>query len=301
MKKRRLLLFLFLTSAAFLWAAEIEWSPDDPDWVLISRGQMAFEQDEVGEAFRIFRAVLGRDKGNADALLWMGILFEHEAELDLAEDYYHEALENWKQLTIADDRYTILYRLAELYAVQGQYGLYEETLHRILDLEAGEGGAVSQRQAKLNLLLEQGLQKMVTLYRSRDRKRVKAETDLAVFYYRTGRYYDALWHGLEPFLTVITLCFDYLREGEPELQLDSIAALMEQVEDDQILRDYIQESDFYRNLYYLGASLYAYGELSQAETVWRIVSRYGEGESWSARAAKQLKAPYIEPIISRYN
>ena len=83
-----------------------------------------------------------------------------------------------------------------------------------------------------------------------------------------------------------------------DFAFSTLDALMEETPRRPALLSYIEEVEYYKTLYYLGASLNGSGRLPPARELWDFLSRRGAlaGE-WSVRGAAQLRSPFLERAL----
>ncbi|MEW5815826.1 MAG: hypothetical protein AB1798_10595 [Spirochaetota bacterium] len=276
---------------------------DFPPWILLEKGKKAYHDREFGTAIRYFRTAIQKEGEFPEAEMWVGAVFEEEGEYILAEKQYLKALEIKKLLYIPEDEYTILYKLTEIYRNSNQYKKMEDTLISLLskdEIVSGDAYA-SLRLAYVRTLKEKGLNKLVELYRHNNVKTQDAHSQLGIFYYRTGRYGNATLNLLFTVLTVFSVCIDELRKFDPDYTFSNTEDFLEISLKEPRLKEFIEVGGFFKNLYYLGSSLSAEGELLSARYLWRIVATYATAAFWKDRAQRQMKAPFVEPLIEVQN
>lgn len=273
---------------------------EEPSWLLLERGEILFEEREFGDALRIFREILARDQINPEPHYWVGRIFEEEGELDLAEQQYHLALDYRRELYVLESEYQIRERLARLYKIRGDYARFEEALLEIINLdeEFNSPQGIARQTALSRLIADQGLDKVMELYRIDRSASFIAHAELGLFYYRTGRYRDAVLHLLYGGLTVLTRTIEYQRIEEPFYEFEGVAGLIRLAREDEENRAYLNEMHLDALLYYLGASLYAAGEPQVSNEIMELVRTSFADTPWSRRALSQLADPYIEPVIT---
>lgn len=281
---------------------------DEPDWLLLERGRMAVRAGELGTALTYFRTVQGRadDEGRAhpEADLWIGYIFEQEGEWSLAEEQYRRVLENREALYVPEDAYTVLYRLAGIYERSSRYGSYEGVLKQILTLDRTVPGSnqldprvVERQEAIYRLFLRDGLNKLFILYREDRRKYQMAYTKLGVFTYRTGLYRESIQNLLQALMTPVTNLVEQIRLKDFSYQFAEMEELIPRALENPVFSAYLQEAFVPEILYYLGASLFAYGEIGRADEVWRLLLLFPDQEPFRARAVRQLSSPFVEPLL----
>ncbi len=298
------LLLLFILAAG----ASAQVYQDEPDWLLLERGRMAVREGELGTALTFFRTVQGRaddqNRPHPEADLWIGYIFEQEGEWALAEEQYKRVLENRDFLYVPEDAFIVLYRLAGIYEKSSRYGSYEGVLKQILTLDRTVPGSqsldprvVERQEAVYRLFLRDGLNKLFILYREDRRKYQMAYTKLGVFSYRTGLYREAISHLLQALMTPVTNLVEQIRLKDFSYQFAEMEELIPRALEDPLFAEYIQETFVPEILYYLGASLYAYGEIGRADQVWRLLLLFPDQEPYRARAVRQLSSPFVEPLL----
>ncbi|MBI9105529.1 MAG: tetratricopeptide repeat protein [Spirochaetales bacterium] len=270
-----------------------------PLWLLMERGKQAYELGEYGLSSRVFREVINRNAYYPDAHMWLGFIFEQEGEYLLAEKQYLKALEGRKQLYVIEDEFHILYKLADIYEKTDQYGKYEQILMSIIEKDDNYRDGFKLQYAMVDVLKMRGTDKLFELYRYDENKYNRARTELGIFYYKTGRYTEAENNLIFPVMSAATTGFDYIYEKTADYSFTSIISHVDSMNKLPVLREYLQKNDFYKSLYYLGASLYADGFGDTARELWSLVYNYDEADSnWRIRAGRQLQQPFIEPIIT---
>jgi hypothetical protein len=97
------------------------------------------------------------------------------------------------------------------------------------------------------------------------------------------------------FLINTTLIINELIRNRYDFEFASLEAALEEAEADPALIAFMDSTDYYKTLYYLGCALYANGKATVARELWNIVGgRNAIAGEWATRSAKQLKSPVIE-------
>ena len=132
MKNLLALSFLLLSTPFILFPQDIDMGKAPP-WLLMELGEKAFREKEFGEALVLFREAKKRMGVYPEADLWIGLVFEADAEIELAVKQIERAYADRNQLYIIAEKYTILYKLAELYRMQADNSSFENRLSLIID------------------------------------------------------------------------------------------------------------------------------------------------------------------------
>ena len=271
----------------------------EPAWLLYQQGLEEFRKGEYGSAVKIVKKLIETYGEIPEAQLLQAQVYEQEGEYLLAEKFYNRAYEQRKQLYILEEKYTILYRLAEIYKIQKRYRDYENLLLEILkDHDIFANPKFSRlRDMYVRTLTDDGFDRLVSLYRLKADFSLKAHADLGILYCRTGRSYQAILHLLLAELATISTVVDELKQHDPEFNYQNLGDTLALAKKREYLADYLKENDFDRNLYFLAASLFAHGVPSEAKALWKITVEIGSSE-WKNRSKNQLAKPRPEPLIA---
>jgi len=290
------ILFVF----AFLAAAEIHGQAGggEPAWLVYQQGLDAFRKGDFGQAIKVVKRMNEIYGEIPEAHLLQARVYEQEGEYQLAEKYYNRALELRKQLYVLEDKYTILYRLAEIYRIQKRYRDFEIVLLEILkDQDTFSNPRFARlRDSYVKAVSEEGFDQLVTLYRMKADFSQKAHSELGILYCRTGRSYQAVLNLVFASLPTVTTLVEELKQHDPDFAFKSLEETLETASRRQYLADYLRDADFFKDAYYLASSLYAHGIKSEAKTLWKIVAAHGHGE-WKTRSRNQLLSPQSESLI----
>jgi len=270
----------------------------EPAWVVYQQGLEAFRKGDFGQALKVVKQLSETYGEIPEAHLLQARVYEQEGEYQLAEKYYNRALELRKQLYVLEDKYTILYRLAEIYRIQKRYRDFEIVLLEILkDQDSFSNPRYARlRDSYVRTISDDGFDRLVTLYRMKADFSQKAHSELGILYCRTGRSYQAVLNLVFAILPTVTTVIDELKQHDPDFSFKGFATTLDMASRRQYLAEYLLDADFYKNTYYLASALYAHGIKAEARSLWKIVSEYGQGE-WKTRSRSQLLSPQSEPLI----
>jgi Tetratricopeptide repeat len=270
-----------------------------PAWLLLDKGKNAFRDKKFGTALEFFRASIERGGETPEADMWIGRVFEEEGELDLAEDQYNRALANKGQFLIPDESVEILYDLARIYDNTNSWGKYEVTLKRIVTMDTQFTSATDEgtRQAMVRILENDGLDKLLLLYRLDDKKTQDAHSQLGTFDYRTGRYQDAILNLMFSALTIFSSVMERYASENPDWEFTSAADLFAQAKSNPDVSRYLAGSGVFHDLYYLANALYANGKPIRATAIWRLIVQWSPHDTWYRQAVGQIRNPTIEPLL----
>jgi tetratricopeptide (TPR) repeat protein len=298
--------FLLLALAPGLRAED----PVEP-WILLEEARALIadrENPDLGEALRLLRQAVEQRAFFPEAEMAIGDIYLQEGALELAETQYRKVLrpEYLDGLRVGEDRYRVLYSLAEIQEIRGEYAEMQKSLEEILQKqpEYADQGQQRFRTALLRSYLTRGLDHALRLYRLEGAGfALAAHAKLGWFNYRTGRYEPAsLQHSLFALDSIVTEAMVELRLTDPTYEYRSLTDFLRAALRREAVRIYLTESGFFRIAYYLAAAASAAGHASRAAELWRVLADGGwdpavAGE-YPELARRQLRHPTAEPLIN---
>ncbi len=272
----------------------------EPAWVSYERGQQAFRAGEFGEAVRAFRRAIEHGGPYPEAEAGIGEVYLIEGSLSLAERQFRRAIQQRGALSVPEDEYRLWYRLAEVYRLQENLRAYELSLLEIVENDerfvADEYSG--ERDGYRRVIREDGLDRLLVLYRQRDDFARRAHALLGEHYLRIGNYTRALEHLLFANLKVLTEIIELERERDPRYEFSAVGELLDRVEPQREWREYLAATGIYRSIYYLGSALYGDDpSLATPWAIWGIVAEREVAGEWALRAQEQIADPELEPLI----
>ena len=276
-----------------------------PSWVYYEEGQRYFDQGQFGQALVSFRRAieLQPEKTFPEAELGIGLVYEHEGESALAITHLSTAISQRKLFYIPQDYYSALYALAEIDSRAKDYRGYENALVSIVeeDRQFSDPTLAVSRPAYRRTLENDGLDKLVLLYRLPDDFSLVAHMDLGIFYVRTGNYSDAADHLMFSTLKIISTAITGVLEIDPNYQFTTMVDLLDRVAASRSVESYIQDRKLFENLYYLAAALYGQNFVDRASEIWELVASRPDAGTWASRANSRLRHPTLEPLLNTGN
>ncbi|WP_455383188.1 hypothetical protein [Salinispira pacifica] len=272
-----------------------------PSWVYYQEGQKLFDRGEFGRALVSYRKAieLQPEKKFPEAELGIGMVYEREGESDLAIRHLEQAVAQRQLFYIPQNYYTALYELATIYKRQQNYRDYENALVSIVEDDAKFSNpelAIS-RPAYRNTLEQDGLNKLVLLYRLDDDFSLTAHLDLGIFYVSTGKYSDAADNLLFSTLKIISQAISSFLVLEPDFQFTTMTDFLNRVRKVPDIEDYLGNRQLYESLYFLAAAMYGQNFTSRAREIWQLVAGRSEAGPWQARARARALHPRLEPQL----
>lgn len=300
---------VFLAFSALNYGLFAEETPAEEIWILYEKAKTLMEnreKPEMGEALRILRQAIEKAGIFPEAEIAIGDIYFSEGALELAENQYKKALDSQSLLRVPDEKFGVLYKVAEIYEIQGRYADMEKGLQEILADQPYYAKADRQklRTAFLNSFIEKGVDNVLRLYRVENASfAVQAHAKLGWFYYRTGRFNpSSILNSLFALDIIITEAVKELRRTVPTYEFRTTEDFLDLAVRRDNLKQYLADTAFFSILYYLAAACYPSQHISRAKEIWRLlasfktlpelVGPYGE------LSRRQLQSPWVESYIN---
>ena len=279
-------------------------------WQLYEQGKAKLadpDGPELGEALLAFQEAIDK-RGSVfpEAEMAIGDIYFQEGAYALAKRQYEKAFELRKGMEIAEEKYTVLYRLAELHEMQELYADMDVYLRQVLRDQPyfADEQHSNYKNAFLSTYDDKGLDHVFKLYRMEGVAfSVPAHAQLGWFYYRTGRP-SAILHGLFALDIMITESVTELRRVEPGFVYTTLDAFLDSALERENIRRYLVSEEFFKTLYYLATASYAASRPSLAEPIWRLLATYPlsnvgpAATTYADLAVRQLETPWVDPYIN---
>ena len=209
-----------------------------------------------------------------------GKIYEAEGETDLAFSFYGKALDAKAFLDVPDERFTIIYHMADIAKNEGNKGTWEKYLLLIPmeDPIFGKPGEESQTLSAMIRILksERTVEKFFYSFRHSNFIALKAYQDLASFYYydSKGRIDRALPVAVLASCISVTELSGVLSRNDFNFEYQTLTDLMIRVGKNQKLVSWAHDKKIWDSFLLVAAILYDDGEKSQAVSLWTILSLY---------------------------
>jgi tetratricopeptide (TPR) repeat protein len=231
-------------------------------------------REVYNNSVRALLAELHRQKEYPEAEYWIGEVYRREGEYDLAMEQYRRAFSHREQLDSPAFELQIRYRMAEVLRLnllrngEPDYGaLTDEEVGALSALEEALLGIVLSdslwnqnsgaftRSALSRTLENDGIDRFLTLYRYRNTAVEPAHRLLGDYYYRIGDYDKAAEHLLFAFLIQNTVLIEEILRDNYDFKFNGLSDLAAQTRRQPYLLAYMEESDYFRTIYYLGLAM----------------------------------------------
>ncbi len=258
--------------------AVLEKRNDSPALAVFDAVQLNHPANFFGKSVTAMLVWLEKRLVYPEADLLVGKIYEGEGENKLALSFYEKAWKNRDMLDIAEEQYTLIYRMADLSANMQKVGAQEAYLLIILteDPIFGKPGEESPtlRAMLRTLESEPTTDKFFSLYRHSNFTAYKAYLDLSHFYYYDSR--KRLDRALPVAALSATIAvtrltgalvrtgFEYVYSGLPDL--------FNRIGKNGELAAWARDNRYWDSFLVLASVLYDHGERIQALYLWNLVA-----------------------------
>lgn len=250
--KSAVLVALFLVTPLLL-AQPAAPEPDKlPSWVLFGMGQQAYEEKRFGEATVYFRQAVDRRGIYPEAEAALARIASQGEGLALQEAQLQKALDERGLLQVPDDRYALLYALAEL-RLRADSGttvekgeaaletwreiLQDDSAYRAVEESGGLDGYYNALMAKASVVNLKtatgpnqsenlvGLNRFLYLYRHPLGFSLKAHQEIAALSVKNRAYKKALGHSVFALTGIFSTVIDQVKLVHPDYVFRSLDEL----------------------------------------------------------------------------
>lgn len=200
----------------------------------------------------------------------IGDIYRLEGEYDFAETYYLLALENASVLDIPDQKYEILYLLAQISRLQNDFDKMEVRLLNLLveDKNFRDKNLISSMKRTIKSSKKGTMEKFFTLYRADSYIFIDAYNQLAEFYYKNQELSKALEFACLSAITSFSKISEILEERNLDYEYSTFSK-------------FLQEASFYDDVI-------EWGKTSSAWKSFNILAKYAKENECTTFARELL-------------
>ena len=244
-----------------------------------------------------------RQKSYPEAEYWLGETYRAEGELSLALRQYERAWGHRALLQTPGFEIEILYKITDIHRLRREYQEMERQANEIIEGVDSSGVPRDSlwagnriRSAMARILENEGVSRFLTLYRHDNIVTERAHRLLGFFCYASNRYSLAAEHLMYAFLIQNTVLIDEARRAEFDYSFTSLEDLAIYVRSKPELGEYLEETEYYRTIYYLASALYANGKTRPARELWAFLAGSNNAGEWGNRARRN-PSPFLDRAI----
>jgi tetratricopeptide (TPR) repeat protein len=234
--------------------------PEHPAWLAYEKGRLEMSRKDFGKAIFYFREALARNNIMPEAELALGDVYFIQGDYPVAERQFQRAYDQRAHFIIPDLQYQALYRLARLYSLQRQYGKMAHTLTSIIrDDPVASGQERVRKNFRRNLMRlfnKKGFNETFLLNRISESFATEAQSLLAEYYYKAWNFEPALEPSLLAIIALVTEGMLQIRKEIYDYRFTTLDDFLKTGLAIPVVRDYLQDRDFFRRLFYLALICY---------------------------------------------
>jgi len=250
---------------------------------------------------------MNRLKSYPEAEYWLGETYRAEGELSMAFRHYETAIKDRDLLENPGFETEILYKITDIHRMRQQYQEMEKRVNEIIEGSDSSGtprdslwfrenavSATQMRSAMSRILENEGVGRFLTLYRHNNPVTEKAHRLMGFFCYSGARYPLAAEHLMFAFLIQNTVLLNEVIRRQYDYTFTSLEDLVNKIQGRPELSEYIEETEYYRTIYYLASALYANGKTRPARELWAFLASSNNAGQWGNRARRSPN-----PVLDR--
>jgi len=223
-----------------------------------------------------------------------GKVYEAEGETDLAFSFYGKALELNAFLDVPDERFTIIYRMAEIAKNEGNKGAWEKYL-LLIPMEDPIFGKPGDESLTLSAMIkaiksDKTAEKFFYSFRHSNFIALRAYQDLASFYLydSKGRIDRALPVAVLAASVSVTELSAVLSREDFNFEYQTLADLIIRIGKNSKISSWAHDEKIWDSFLLLATILHDDGEKPQAISIWTILSKYCPDVSVARKASDSL-------------
>jgi len=220
----------------------------------------------------------------------IGDIYKLEGEYTFAEEYYKKALANSDILNIPNDKYELLYLLAEISEINEDFERMEIRLLNILvDDETYSHKALSK--AMKNTILQNkkdSFEKFFQLYRGNNYFSLKAYSKLANYYFDNGDLDKAFNFSALNVITSVTKIQEIISKRNISYEYKNLESLLYQVQYYDDVIDWGDENEIWSSFNLLAKISSELGNKDFAIKLLKSIAQYSPDEYWRKEAVLQI-------------
>lgn len=220
----------------------------------------------------------------------IGDIYKLEGEYKFAEDYYKKALDNSNVLNIPNDRFELLYSLAEISEINEDYKRMEIRLLNILtDDSTYKNKALSK--ALLNTVVSNKkdcFEKFFELYRGNNYFSLKAYSKLSDYYYSIQDYDKAFNFCALNVITSITKIQEIISSRDITFEFKNIENLLYHVQYYDDIIKWGNDNEIWSSFNLLAKITKELGNIDFTEKLLKVLAQFSPEEYWRKEAVLQL-------------
>lgn len=227
----------------------------------------------------------------------IGDIYKLEGEYEFAEEYYKMALKNEDFLDIPDEKYEILYMLADISRLQNDSEQMEIRLLNVLT-EDNSFKDVTLQKAILRTLKQnkkESVEKLFTLYRADNYYSLKAYNELTEYYYKKGEQDKSLTFACLFAITSFSKIYETIQLRNFDYEYEDLGTFLQEASYYNDIVQWGSENYVWKSFNILARYANEYGYTTFAKELLKVLVQYSPERYWQQEAVLELQK--IDPKL----
>ena len=221
----------------------------------------------------------------------IGDIYKMEGEYQFAEEYYLMALDKADVLDIPDEKYDILYMLAEISRLENDLPKMETRLLNILaeDSHFKDSALMRSMKGTISSNKKDSMSKFFMLYRADSYNCINAYNQLAEYYHDAGRLDKALEFASIAAITSFTRIIEIISSRNSSFEYENLENFMQEASLYDDIIEWGSRNSAWKSFNILAAYANESGYNNFSAALLRVIARYTPETYWQRDAVLQLE------------
>ena len=220
----------------------------------------------------------------------LGDIYKLEGEYDFAESFYKTALENANVLEIPDEKYEILYQLADLSRLNDDFDSYELRLLNILteDKNFLNNTLITAMKNTIAQDTKDAVEKFFMLYRADSFYCLKAYNELTEYYFNQNQNEKALNFACLSVITGFTRLYNVINDRDIDFEYSNLGDFFQEIVNFPDVNKWASENEVWKSFNKLSEVCIKLNYKNFAESLLKTIIQFSPDEYWQKNAVLQL-------------
>ena len=221
----------------------------------------------------------------------IGDIYKLEGEYKFAEDYYLLALSNYDVLDVPDEKYEILYMLADISRIQNDLPKMEVRLLNIIaeDKAYKDRALLLAMNHTINSNKMDSMEKFFSLYRAESFYSMEAFSKLADYYYNAGAVDKAMQFSSLSVICGFSKILETLQSRNSNYEYTNLASFFEELSTYRDIIEWGSKNMLWKNFNFLAKITYEEGNDAFARSLLTVLVRWSPERYWQKEAVLLLQ------------
>lgn len=221
----------------------------------------------------------------------IGDIYKLEGEYQFAEEYYLMALDKADVLDIPDEKYEILYMLADISRLEDDFPKMEVRLLNILseDINYKDSALKRAMTGTISNNKNDSMEKFFNLYRADSYNSINAYNQLAEYYYNAKKLDKALDFSCLAAITSFTRIIEIITSRNSTYKYEGLASFFQEASMYDDVIEWGSRNSAWKSFNILAKYAAEKGSNNFSKALLRVIARYTPEVYWQRDAVLQLE------------